>query len=229
MKDWKILTDEELAALTEEQVEFYKKLLYAENGVKILPKPNEPEDLIESPDLTIYSIDGLDGNYCSSDKLKFTDYEEAKRVMDVIKGCKSIGYNNYNSSCGYEKKYFQPGIKGNISITTEVVYSKEKFLEMQSQMSILNNLKKQYEQDKKEYDENQSLAIEVTSEFMTKLNDAKNTIERRNLLCTKFYNDYLPIAENNHDVAMNFLKKAYTISEDDEKYINEHKLENEAA
>lgn len=222
MKDWKILTDEELAALTEEQVEFYKKLLYAENGVKLLPKPNEPEDLIEKPDLTIYSINGLDGNYSISDTLKFTDYEEAKRVLDVINGCKSIGYNDYNSSCGYEKKCFQPGIKGDLSITTTVVYSKEKFLEMQSQMSILNNLKKQYEKDKKEYDANQSLAIKVTEEFMTRLNDAKNKIERRNLLCTKFYNDYLPIAENNWEVAMNFLKKAYDISEDDEEYINKY-------
>jgi hypothetical protein len=145
----------------------------------------------------------------------------------MLNSCKSLGYNAYNSSCGYDKIYFQQGTKANTSITTQIVYSKDKYLEMQTQMSVLQNLKKQYEKDKKEYDANQSLAIKVTEEFTTRLNYAKNKIERRNLLCTKFYNDYLPIAENNHDVAMNFLKKAYAISEDDEKYINEHKPENE--
>lgn len=227
MKDWTKLNDEELAALTEEQVEFYKKLLYAENGVKILPQPKEPEDLIEKPDLTIYSIDGLEGIYSSNSYLKFTNYEDAKRVLDLLMNCKSLGYQTYNSSCGYDKMYFQSGSKGNLSINTTIVYSKEKYLEMQTQMSIFQNLKKQYEKDKKEYDINQSLAIKVTEEFMEKLNDAKNKIERRQLLCTKFYNDYLPIAENNYDVAMNFLKKAYEISKDDENYINEHKLSQE--
>lgn len=227
MKDWTKLNDEELAALTEEQVEFYKKLLYAENGVKILPQPKEPEDLIEKPDLTIYSIDGLEGIYSSNSYLKFTNYEDAKRVLDLLMNCKSLGYQTYNSSCGYDKMYFQSGSKGNLSINTTIVYSKEKYLEMQTQMSVFQNLKKQYEKDKKEYDINQSLAIKVTEEFMEKLNDAKNKIERRQLLCTKFYNDYLPIAENNYDVAMNFLKKAYEISKDDENYINEHKLSQE--
>jgi hypothetical protein len=227
MKDWTKLNDEELAALTEEQVEFYKKLLYAENGVKILPQPKEPEDLIEKPDLTIYSIDGLEGMYSSNSYLKFTNYEDAKRVLDLLMNCKSLGYQAYNSSCGYDKMYFQSGSRGTLSISTTIVYSKEKYLEMQTQMSVLQNLKKQYEKDKKEYDTNQSLAIKVTEEFMEKLNDAKNKIERRQLLCTKFYNDYLPIAENNYDVAMNFLKKAYEISKDDENYINEHKLSQE--
>ena len=48
-------------------------------------------------------------------------------------------------------------------------------------------------------------------------------MEHRRSMCYKFYNDYMQIAENNTKIAISFLKKAYTISEADEKYIKANK------
>ena len=224
MKDWKLLTDEELAALTEKEVEFYKKLLYAENGIKLVEKPNEPEQLKEPFDLRVYYIKGIANYY--SDNIVFAKLEEAQEVADLLKRCKSLGRTESASNTGYENRYFEVGLKENVydrespyTVLTKDVYSKEKYLEMQSQLVAYKNMRQQYEKDKKEYEENNTKAIEVTKDFFDKLTEARNKVERRNHLTSKFYNDYLPLAENDYQIAMSFMKKAYNISEDDEAYI----------
>lgn len=224
MKDWKLLTDEELAALTDKEVEFYKKLLYAENGIKMVEKPNEPEQLKEPFDLRVYYIKGMNDYY--GGRMVFAKLEEAQEVADLLKKCKSLGHTESESNTGYDNKYFEVGLKEGVydrespyTILTKDVYSKEKFLEMQSQMVAYENMRKQYDKDKSEYEKIKTKAIEVTKEFFDKLTKARNRVARRKNLTSKFYDDYMPLAENVYHVAMGFMKKAYDISEDDEAYI----------
>ena len=221
MKDWKLLNEEQLAALTDKEVETYKKLLYAENGIKMLVKPNEPESLIEPCDMTVYFIEGL------GDGLVFKSLEVAKDFVSTLKEAEGIGHLRYESNTGYNNNYFESGMRSKYSlgdenpynIKTKEVYSKEKFLEMQSQIVAYENMKKVYDKAKKEYEKENSRAIEVTQEFYDTLNNARNTIARRKELTDWFYGEYMPIADNVYHVAMKFMKKAYNISDDDEIYI----------
>ena len=94
---------------------------------------------------------------------------------------------------------------------------------MQNQMVAYENLKKVYDKDKKEYDANHTAAIEVTKDFYDALNEARNNIRRKKMLTNMFYNDYLPVAENDEIMAMKFMRKAYpTITDEDETYIKTH-------
>lgn len=230
MKDWTKLTEEELASLDNKQVETYKKLLYAENGIKLLEKPCEPEQLKEPCDMTIYYVKGISSSY--GDNWGFASLDEAKDFIEYLKKCKSLGHTESNDKCGYNNKYFEPGLKETygwydkespFTIITKEVYSKEKFLQMQSQMVAYENLKKVYDKDKKEWDANHTAAIEVTKDFYDALNEARNNIRRKKMLTNMFYNDYLPVAESNEDMAMTFLRKAYpTITDADEQYIRTH-------
>lgn len=231
MKDWKLLTDEELAALTDKEVEFYKKLLYAENGIKMLVKPNEPESLKEPCDMTVYYVEGV------GDKMIFASLEEAKEFVTFIKEHRSIGHLCHQSNTGYNRYYFELGLKDEgyswspnpYSIQSKEAYSKEKYLEMQCQLVAYESMKQQYDKDLAEYEKVNNRAIEVTAEFLNTLNTARNTIERRKRLTDKFYNDYMPLAENNYHVAMGFMKKAYDISDDDEMYIKNNPKKEENA
>ena len=73
MKDFDKLTNEEIRLLTDEQIAIYKKLKWAENGIKFPVKPNEPECVEEDkPDLTAYYISEL------GDNVLFLSLEEAK-------------------------------------------------------------------------------------------------------------------------------------------------------
>lgn len=221
MKDWKLLTDEELAALTDKEVEFYTKLLYAQNGVKMLDIPEEPKVIKEPYDLRVYYIKGVTDYF--GNNMVFIDLKEAEKIVDILKQCKTLGHNDYEVNVGSENKYFEAGLslKDNdcFAIIPKDVYSKAKYLEIKNSVVEYENAKKKYKADREEYDKNHAKAIEVTQEFFFKLNGARDRMARRKELVVKFYNDYMPLAENAYRVAMGFLKKAYDISEDDEAYI----------
>ena len=78
MKDFDKLTNEEIRLLTDEQIAIYKKLKWAENGIKFPVKPNEPECVEEDkPDLTAYYISEL------GDNVLFLSLEEAMLVTEL--------------------------------------------------------------------------------------------------------------------------------------------------
>lgn len=222
MKDFDKLTNEEISNLTDEQIAIYKKLCWAQHGIKFPIKPNEPECVEEEkPDLTAYYINEL-----GQERL-FLSLEEAKEVVSVLNKCKSYGRQDYNRSVGYSQKFFQPGFERNyygneeksLTIQSIQIYSKELFNSMVTNLQINNKLREQYQKDKSEYEKVLSTATELTAEMDEKILAVRSDFERKRSLTYKFREDYLPLAENNEEVAMNFLAKAYTLSEEDKEYI----------
>lgn len=233
MKDWEKLTQQELADLTEEKAEFYKKLLCAEAGVKIMAKPNEPEELKEPCDMTVYVIKGISSGW-GDEKCVFADMADAQKMVELLKSSRSLGRTVSNSETGWNNKKFIPGLKEEyrespFTITPVEVYSEEKYMELKSRMSLYTKLKEQYDKDFKEYQENIKKEEAATSDFIEAYTNAKAIMSRRKSLAEKFVNDYLPIADGSRDIAMAFMKKAYSISEDDEKFIIASAEKKEAA
>lgn len=222
MKDWNKLTVEELAALTDAEVETHKKLLYAQNGIEFPEEPKEIDDTNIPCDMTVYFVQNLGSSW---NGICFSSLEEAKHVADVVRECKTVGHISHKNG----GNIFEPGTEtewnGNhkdFSITTEEAYSKKRFSEVQETLATYAKLREQYGKDKKDYERIYSKAIEVTEEFIERLNDARETIKKRNRLAEKYWLDYMPLADNNRDIAMNFLKKAYTVSDEDEAYVKNH-------
>lgn len=223
IKDWDKLSIEELANLTDKEVDFYKKLLYANNGIALVEKP-KPLDIVDIPkDTTVYCIDMLDQFF-------FLDLREAEKVAEVLKNCKSIAHEEGEGDWSNRDYYIDGGTPRNydktnrlFTISTKLLYSKETFLKVQNTLTTYRNLRKQYDKDKDEYDKVQKQAIEITQEFIDKLNEAKEIISHRKTMTRKYYLDYLPLANNDETIAMNFLKKAYTVDDACEQYIKAHK------
>lgn len=218
MKEWQQLTDEELASLTEEQVEIYRKLIYAEKGIKFPIKPKEVIITDTPKDMTVYSISNVTNDWANG--ILFTSLEEARAVAEILTKCKSLGHRKIENS----EKYFEFGCPrdyaGNaieFSISPEKIYSKEIFKQNKQKLINQQRLLEQYNKDKKEYEDNLKKANEATEEFETKLEEARKIMSHRECLYEIFYTDYLPLADQ--QTAMNFLKKAYTVSDEDESYI----------
>lgn len=219
MKDFEKLTDEEIYNLTEEQILVYKKLLWAENGIQFPVKPNEPEAVeVEQPDLTIYRIRELGDSIC------FLSIEEAKKMVDLISSLKTYGHTGYESKVGYGTLFVNPGFANHygrdpLGIVSEQVYSKELFNSIATNLQTIRRMKEQYEKDLSEYDKVLSTATELTVDMDDKILSVRELFRKRFFLLSKFRDDYLPLAENNEEVAIRFLCKAYTISDDDKNYI----------
>ena len=225
MKDFDKLTNEEILLLTDEQIAIYKKLKWAENGIKFPVKPNEPECVEEDkPDLTAYYISEL------GDNVLFLSLEEAKNVLAALVEAKTLGHPDYNSNVGYGIMFFEPGTKRDyrghqdIRIESRQVYSKELFNQMATNLQTNKKLRDQYQKDLKEYNEVLTKATELTAEMDEKILNVRADFDRKQRLARKFKEDYLPIADNNEEIAMNFLSKAYSLSDEDKEYIlNEYK------
>lgn len=215
MKDWKELTDEELANLTDEEVSKYDKIICAKEGIPFLEEPEEPVIDYAKENLTVYTI-----KY--TDNMVFTDMEEAAQVMEAINKCSSVGTVKYNYGCRYYEKGFKnyDDTEALTSIQSSMMFdeaiAKSNCDLKESHRKELNH----YEDMKNLYEDSIQRRLQATNDFYNKLNAAQNAMSYRKKLAHLYVDEYLPLAEGNETMAMNFLKKAYTVSEEDEKYIN---------
>lgn len=221
MKNWKELTTEELANLTDKQIEQYKKLICAENGIRMLQEPQEPvksENL--NKDCEVYAIPRTN--------LYFSDFNEAKEILASLKKMKSLGTVKYLS----DREYFETGLIGyddrpvDLIVSTELRYSKKKANEIEAEIEKYNQALNKYEQELREYCTNKEAINEAVKEFLSLYEESVEIMDKRKELVYLFYKEYLPLADNNTEIAMGFLKKAYAVSEEDEEYIKLHKPEN---
>lgn len=218
MKDWKELTTEELASLSNEQVKIYKKLIYAEKGIKFPVEPKEVTITDTPKDMTVYSISNITNDWANG--ILFTSLEEATAVAELLAKCKSLGHRKIDNS----EKYFEVGspkdYDGNpkdFVVSPEKIYSKDTFTKNKQALLSKQRLLERYNKDKREYEDNLREAHKATEEFETKLEEARKTMSHREYLYDVFYNDYMPLTDQ--DTALKFLKKAYIVSDEDELYI----------
>lgn len=219
MKDWKTLTIEELASLNEEQVEMYDKLICAEEGIPFMDAPEKPELAQFKEDLTVYKIEGVDG-------IAFTDVNEVNNVVEILSKCKSLGSIKYNYSCIYFEQGFKyyDGKSRNITMQSEVIFSeqtaKENYTKQQENTKLENN----YKDKLATFKDIEEKRLNAVTYFYNSVNNAKNIMANRTQLTNIFYAEYLPLTDGNETMAMTFLKKAYDVSEDDEKFILTHDI-----
>lgn len=225
MKNWTELTDNELANLEDEEIATIRNLILAEAGIPIvINAPVKPE--IENPkkDLTIYVIKGLGSS------IAFTDVNEATEVVEMLKRCKTIGLSRYGSKYYYFTKGSERSYDGEpseITIESQEVFSEE--LERSIRNKYIDNKQQieNYEFELSNYNKLLARQDEATEDFYNALDEARKTIQRRENLKYQFQNTYLKLAEGNQEIALNFLKKAYIVSEEDEQYILNNPIKTE--
>lgn len=111
------MTEQEILALTEEDVQKLIKLRMMEEGIKIMDKPKIPELFeIEPADIQYFSIPLLDG-------FAFTDINEATKVAEILKSAKSLrkvdyDWNKLGSDYKFLKKSEKYKFNGNSDLTS---------------------------------------------------------------------------------------------------------------
>lgn len=220
MKRINEMSDAEILALTDEQVEKMKKLVLAENGIKFLEAPKDVELFdIEEPNITVYNIPFL------GSEISFADRGEAENMLDVLRKCKSIGMvkKDYKANCsffkqGKEKEYYYYQNEP-FSVNTSVVYTYDKYSEIKQFSEQNEKMREQLEKDRKEYNESMSKYIELTHDITEKVSSVREKYQRLDLLKRKLNEEYTPLADGNKELGMKFLSKAYSLTKDEQEYI----------
>ncbi len=222
MKEFKKLTNEEVYNLTHEEIENYKKLALAENGIKFPVKPVAPAPHNIEPDTTIYVIDGVSDRW---NGVCFKKFEDAENFAKMIKDFTGICHITRGASLDITDQHLEEGLplnwngsKPTLDIRTEKVFSKELYETTHEAIKEYNKQLSEYNIKMKQYDE---LMVEVykTCDFIgERIESVRDDFYRKNNL-TRLFIDYLPISDGNEEIAMKFFCKAYEVSEEDKAYI----------
>ena len=218
MKNINELTTEELANLTDVEIEKCKTLICAKKGIKIVNEPVQPTAGHINYDKQAYRIPGIE-------YIVFEDIKDAKGVANIILNSRSLAHTSYCNGSNLIEKGPSRNYNGlPNSFTPEIIegYSNRDLADKEAALSKQYNDKlSKYYADKKEYTAYVDLRNEAVKDFVAKQKAAKDEYVRRENLIDTYINTYLPLAENNDKVAMNFLKQAYDVTEEDEKAIME--------
>ena len=220
MKGLTEMTEQEILALTEEDVQKMIKLRMMEEGIKIMDKPKIPELFeIEPADIQYFSIPLLDG-------FAFTDINEATKVAEILKSAKSLrkvdyDWNKLGSDYKFLKKSERYKFNGNsdFDIISGWAYSDELYAKISNFAAQNKVMKEQAAKDQKEYDEKMQEASGIISEISGWVKGVKVKYERLNRLTYKFATDYYPLSDHNEDMAMKFMAKAYSFTDEEKEYI----------
>lgn len=216
MKTINELTEQEILSLTDNELATMVKIKMAEAGIKIIDTPREPDYIIIPPkDDSCYSINGFD--------FFFKDMEAAKALADAMMISKGITYrkdyrDDYNLQ--FLKKFTDDdySFKNIGEIKTEQVYKMQTAYDIKEGVKANEKLKKVYEQELSTYKEAFADAEYIRDEIYNRYNEVKDRFRHFENMKGKFIS-YMELAQNNKDIAMNFLEKAYAIDEETKKYI----------
>jgi hypothetical protein len=191
------MNDLELMALTEDDVKKAIDYECAIEGIPLMPADPGPEPVAEAikPDLTVYGIVGV-------------YFLEPSRAADVLEALTS-GSIYDDEGYGDEKriKEIDSGHYGYPKISTEQMLSREKYLKVQEQIERHKREKKTWEVAKKAFDS----AYKLRTAIVDEVNALVGSACERKVEQDRFRYDfgrYLPLANGNTTIAMNFLLKA---------------------
>lgn len=213
------LTDEELLALTSEQIEKRVKLRMAEDGVPIYPAPDKPELIdVEPPKSKFFTFAKV------FNEILFPSVEDLRKVVDLMRemGCERK-VKDWNEPIGrHEPNIIKAsyGSEDEFDIKSEELYSADEYLK--SKASLVENKKREtdYESELKTVNNSKKAAQGIRDEIMEPIQEAetrKYQYERADLQ----FSGYMELAEEDATVALKFYIKANSPEEHVEDYLRE--------
>ena len=223
MKKINEMTEQEILALSEQDIQNMIKFRMMEEGIKIIDKPKKPELFeIEPADKKVYIIPILNG-------YAFTDFAEAQKVSEALQNAKSFkkieyDWNKLGSDYRYleKKDRYSYSYPNDFGVNEIYVYSNELYANIVDFAAQNKVMTKQVEADMKAYNDAYAAASEITLEIRDKVSEVREKVARLERLTQKSADDYYPLSDNNEDMAIKFMEKAYSLTEDEKKYILEN-------
>jgi len=214
MKQITELTEKEILALTDDQLLNMVKYKMAEDGIKILEKPEQPtyQPLPVKDDIA-FSIGGL--NFYTKDE-KVAKELSALMMKSGDKFLNSSYTTDYNNK--FLKEMDEYSIKSFGKIEEVDFYTRDRIGVINEIVARNKKLKEDYEAKLAEYNAANDEADYIRIDIYDRFREVRDKFAKMDEL-KHMYGVYLSLADGNATIAMNFLKKAYNVSEEAEYYV----------
>jgi len=197
MKEFDKLTRDELAALTDDQIQRYIDLAMAEEGIRPVVFPTEvdtPKISLVASD-TAYEVFGL--------------YFRNKDDADLLAGMDVLD-DNYDYNVSYEHKWLAKHPGG--TVQTKKFYLQSEVRAISTELKDAKRLKEVYDKQKKEYDSFNSATSSLRSEIWGKVHEARDRVAEV-AAAREAFDRYRELADGNADIAERFFRKAYGLDD----------------
>lgn len=203
MKRFEELTDAEVRALSDDQVEYHIDLACAEAGVPLLPPPPgpAPEKPDAEPDVDVFSVGEMHFRTAS-------DAEAARAAIATFPRYDLV--YNYTSP-RYEKRVMPADDVLQVQCARH--YSPERWEQVRGALEAYDRAKKEQEQEMKEYREATRKRDAIAEDIRGRI-AAAWAAERRRELLRGHFERYLQLAGGDAVVAARFLLNAYPDARD---------------
>lgn len=206
------LTDEQVLALSEEDLQRLVRYRMAEEGIKILDRPVEPVwEELPVPDVTVWAV----GDF------EFTDHRSAEVVAETVTDLAGARTNTgYDYSAGGygSALHVLPVRDTEAAVARKRAYSPEAWAVHKDALGQQATAKKEFRDRLREFEDAERQAEGVREEVYGRHTEVLATHERRQALVAR-YAEYLDLAEGQPTVAMAFLRKAYLADDADLAYL----------
>lgn len=196
MKTFDELTDAEVLALTDAEIERYIDLECARAGVPLLPpEPGpEPEKPQADKDVTLYEVGGH----------SFREQEQALRVAAAINSEHPVE-TKYASGPGYQRIVGGPADEA--TVTTSSYFSRERWDAVGAELIAYEEAKQQWERERDEYRKAVSRRNSTVEWVVDRISTVREG-ERQRERYANLYLRYLGLADGDEVVARKFLLDA---------------------
>lgn len=197
LKRYTDYTTKELANVTEEELQRLIEIECMREGVSVFvvkPKYMELPELPEQ-DVIVYKV----GDF------KFTDEEEANKIIELLQGSKSLCILDYEFGFGCEKKYVEP-IKNKHKIEEIQAYSKQKYDDAKYAIKERIKLEEQNKSLREKYRKEKEPYEEIKEAVMNAYHEALYE-EDKYEAAKSVYQKYLSLSNGDSDTATNFFEQ----------------------
>jgi len=209
------LTDKEVLALSDKNIESIIKLYKAEEGIKIVGQPEKPEYLdIPKPTHKVYYVKFGWEKYCCADLIEL---EKFVNYFNDINNLRKISDKDFNDNYSTRVQFIE-GINETINIESTLVYTAEEIIELTDKFQHNAKLIKNYQTLLDEYNENIKEAQFIQDEIWDKINEINEKYAKLERYKSLFI-DYLQLAQDNEEIAIGFLHKAYLLTDEEKEYV----------
>lgn len=225
MKTINDYTDEEVAALSYEDIEKLKKLALATEGIKIPVAPEQPSlNALPEPDASVWQVEGTNLEFSSkesADAVATALSSEQKNLCDT-----NTKYGrNYSVKLTHISDLADYKLDAIGSIKEKKVYSKALYSQIKELVKANTTLQDAYEDELKEYKQNSEDASAVTDAIDTRVNEVEERFTKLARLLDQF-GTYVSLADGDLKQAEKFFVAAYTPNADDLAWVLKRHMEN---
>lgn len=217
MKSIEQLSEAEILSLNDDGVELYVKYARAEAGIKFLECPVVPAlRAIPKPTLAVYTT-----SLFYDSQLACTNKEELETLLDCIVNMKSrivIGSKTINNVYYTYIRKFIDG-ENKVDVVKRDVYDEGVIEIIQDDLRYNAEVIKDYEARLLAYKDNEALAADIIKSIWDIVSNVRSKYAKLNQYLREFHTIYLPLAKANHEIALNFIIKAYNLSKEEQHYI----------